>query len=163
MQVLSYFANINLQHLVTSTTHRSCNRLDVVLADNPDNCDILVKHCNFSDHFLVSFQLSISMIVCVSTLSIPSITNFSTFRFSLLSRAKHIHIFTYTFSYIHIFTAFYIFNYCGSSKPNKHPGLTKTSYHTISIYEKLLVIQFHTYRKLYENSMISIFPYMKIV
>ena len=26
----------------------------------------------------------------------------------------------------------------------KLPGLTKTSYHTISIYEKLLVIQFHT-------------------
>ena len=25
-----------------------------------------------------------------------------------------------------------------------YPGLTKTSYHTISIYEKLLVIQFHT-------------------
>ena len=24
------------------------------------------------------------------------------------------------------------------------PGLTKTSYHTISVYEKLLVIQFHT-------------------
>ena len=43
------------------------------------------------------------------------------------------------------------------------PGLTKTSYHTIFIYEKLLVIHFHTYRKLYENSMIGIFPYMKIV
>ena len=24
------------------------------------------------------------------------------------------------------------------------PGLTKTSYHTVFIYEKLLVIQFHT-------------------
>ena len=52
------------------------------------------------------------------------------------------------------------------------PGLTKTSYHTIFIYEKLLVIQFHTipyvqkivwklYDKhfsIYENCMISVFP-----
>ena len=48
------------------------------------------------------------------------------------------------------------------------PGMTETSYHTISIYEKLLVIQFHTYRKLYENydkhfsiyenCMIGVFP-----
>ena len=29
-------------------------------------------------------------------------------------------------------------------KIHKIPGLTKTSYHTISIYEKLLAIQFHT-------------------
>ena len=43
-------------------------------------------------------------------------------------------------------------------KITKKLGMTETSYHTISIYEKLLVIQFHTYRKLYEISMINIFP-----
>ena len=55
------------------------------------------------------------------------------------------------------------------------PGMTETSYHTISIYEKLLVIQFHTipyvqkfvwnlydkYFSIYENCMIGVFPKTK--
>ena len=34
--------------------------------------------------------------------------------------------------------------YDGNDIPRYTPGFTKTSYHTISIYEKLLLIQFHT-------------------
>ena len=38
------------------------------------------------------------------------------------------------------------------------PGLTKNAYHTILINGKFLFVQFHTYRKLYEISIINIFP-----
>ncbi len=81
----SLLASFDLKRLTTTSTHKSCNQLDLIYTRNCTTDNILVQPLHISDHFFITFTLHFATRVPPSPLRVTFRRNLRSLSPSLLS------------------------------------------------------------------------------